>query len=230
MKVSILLPVYNESATIETIVEKIYSINWPIEFEVIIVDDGSTDGTPDKLSALKGRFPAIVLIEHRRNLGKGGAIKTAIKYSSGDIIAIQDADLEYEPSEIKKLIRPILEGQADVVYGSRFLNKKKPLSFNLLANRFLTFLVNLSVGLSLTDMETCQKVFKRKLVENMNIRSDRFGIEPELTIKFARRGARFIELPIQYNPRTYKEGKKITWWDGIKAIFAIIYFRFFDSF
>lgn len=225
---SIILPVYNEDKTIETIVERIYSIDWQIDFEVIVIDDGSIDQTPNKLNGIQERYPNLSVIRHDKNHGKGRAIKTGLDKAKGKIIAIQDADLEYDPAEIKELIRPILEEKADVVYGSRFKGKNNPniTLKSLFANKFLTLLTNLLTGLKLTDMETCQKVIKRELLNDITIVSKGFSIEPEITLKLFHKRARFAELPVSYKPRTYKEGKKINWSDGLKAIIAILYFYF----
>ncbi len=228
MLISILLPVYNEGDTIVQSVERIFSVDWPVEFEVIAVDDASSDDSAEKLQSLSERFENLYLYRHNRNEGKGAAIRTAISKARGEVIAIQDADLEYDPAELVKLAEPIFAGVADVVYGSRFLQDFESPRIHKLANKFLTGFSNLVTGLHLTDMETCQKVIRRELLDDIRIRSNRFGIEPEITAKLARKGASFLEMPISYQFRTYREGKKITWWDGIKACFAIIYFRFFD--
>ncbi len=228
MLLSILLPVYNESETIVQSVERIFSTDWPTDFEVIAVDDASSDDSLEKLHSLAKRFDNLYVYHHQQNQGKGAAIRTAISKAQGDVIAIQDADLEYDPAEIVKLAEPILAGLADVVYGSRFLCEFESPPIHKFANKFLTKFSNLLTGLNLTDMETCQKVIRKTLLNDIKIRSNRFGIEPEITAKLARKHPRFLELPISYKFRTYKQGKKITWRDGIKACFAIIYFRFFD--
>ncbi len=228
MLISILLPVYNESDTIVQSVERIFSVDWPTDFEVIAIDDASSDDSFEKLNKLADRFDNLHVYRHQQNAGKGAAIRTAISKAQGDVIAIQDADLEYDPAELVKLVEPVLAGLADVVYGSRFLQDFESPAIHKLANKFLTNLSNLLTGLKLTDMETCQKVIRKDLLDDITIRSNRFGIEPEITAKLARKRPRFLELPISYKFRTYKEGKKITWWDGIKACFAIIYFRFLD--
>ena len=219
---------YNENDTIVQSVKRIFSVSWPVDFEVIAVNDASSDGSSEKLDELAKRFDNLYVYHHRVNRGKGAAIRTAISHSRGDVIAIQDADLEYDPAELVKLLEPILAGLADVVYGSRFLQDFESPAVHKFANKFLTNFSNLFTGLNLTDMETCQKVIRREFLDGVRIRSNRFGIEPEITAKLARQKPRLIELPISYKFRNYEEGKKIGWWDGIKACFAIIYFRFFD--
>jgi glycosyltransferase involved in cell wall biosynthesis len=208
--------------------ERIFSVVWQIEIEVIAVNDASKDSSGKILSDLTQRYPNLRVIEHPANCGKGAAIRTALASAVGDIVAIQDADLEYDPNDLTTLLEPILTDKADVVYGSRFLKDCKSPKLHQFVNKCLTTLSNLFTGLTLTDMETCYKVFRRDLVKNMPLRSDRFGIEPELTAKLARLNVRFIELPISYAFRNYAEGKKITWWDGVKALTAIVYFRFWD--
>jgi len=228
MLLSILVPVYNESMTIVQILEQIFNIQWPTDIEVIAVDDASRDDTQNKLDTVKNRWPNLRIYQHSVNCGKGAAIRTALAHANGDIVTIQDADLEYDPAELVKLLKPILEDKADVVYGSRFLHGRQSPTFHRWVNAFLTRLSNLFTGLKLTDMETCYKVIRKSCLKDINIRSERFGIEPELTAKLVRKKARFCELPISYRFRNYAEGKKITWRDGFRAVFAIIYFRFHD--
>ena len=226
MKLSIIIPCYNEISTIDAIIQQVRAVSLPIEREIVIVDDFSTDGTRDFLKTLDD--PAVKVFFHDENQGKGAALHTGFANATGDIVLIQDADLEYDPREYPKLLQPILEGKADVVYGSRFLQDFDSPAVHKFANKFLTRLSNIFTGLHLTDMETCQKVIRREYLDGVRIRSNRFGIEPEITAKLAREKPRLIELPISYKFRNYEEGKKIGWWDGIKACFAIIYFRFFD--
>jgi len=223
-KLSILIPVFNEKHTIELIIEE----------EIIIVDDGSKDGTREILKKIEEkRIPEIKIFYNEKNMGKGATIQRALSYSNGDICLIQDADLEYNPEEYQNLLKPIISGDADVVYGSRFLpsHYARVLYFwHYLGNRFLTFLSNCFTNLNLTDMETCYKVAIGPLFRSIPIRSKRFGIEPELTSKFSKRKFRIYEVPISYKGRTYLEGKKITWWDGIKTLFTItLYWLLNDS-
>jgi glycosyltransferase involved in cell wall biosynthesis len=227
MKLSVLVPVYNEKGTIEQILKRIKSVD--IDKEIIVVDDGSTDGTKEVLSALKE--PGIKLIFHQKNLGKGAALRTAIKEASGDIVIFQDADLEYDPNDYASLIKPITEGMADVVYGSRMLGGKLQrvyMFWHKLGNNFLTFLVNLLYNTTLTDMETGYKVFKREVIKSLNLKSNDFAIEPEITAKIFKKKYRVYETSISYYGRNYEEGKKISWRDGFPAIWTILKYRFVD--
>jgi glycosyltransferase involved in cell wall biosynthesis len=225
---SIVIPAYNERPTVEELLRRVAAAPLPagVEREVVVVDDGSTDGTRELLRALAaaGEPLPFRLIEQPRNRGKGAAIRTGLAAAAGDFLVVQDADLEYDPREYPKLLQPILDGEADVVYGSRFLGGPHRALFfwHYLGNRFLTTLSNVFTDLNLTDMETCYKVFRREVLDGLELRSDRFGIEPELTAKVARRGARIYEVPISYRGRTYAEGKKIGWRDGLAAIWAIL--------
>lgn len=226
-KLSILIPVYNEKHTIELLLEEVIKAELPskIEKEIIVVDDGSTDGTREILKILEEKkMHSLKIFYNEKNMGKGAAISRALSYSTGDICLIQDADLEYNPKEYKNLLEPIISGDADVVYGSRFIpsHYARVLYFwHYLGNRFLTFLSNSFTNLNLSDMETCYKVAIGPLFRSIPIRSKRFGIEPEITSKFAKRKFRIYEVPISYKGRTYLEGKKITWWDGIKTLGTI---------
>ena len=227
MKLSVLVPVYNEKGTIEQILKRIKSVD--IDKEIIVVDDGSTDGTKEVLSALKE--PGIKVIFHQKNLGKGAALRTAIKEASGDIVIFQDADLEYDPNDYASLIKPITEGMADVVYGSRMLGGKLQrvyMFWHKLGNNFLTFLVNLLYNTTLTDMETGYKVFKREVIKGLNLKSNDFAIEPEITAKIFKKKYRVYETSISYYGRNYEEGKKISWRDGFPAIWTILKYRFVD--
>lgn len=226
MKATVIMPVFNERATIEEIIGRVLEV--PVDLELLIVDDASTDGTQEILSTIDDS--RIQVMKHPENRGKGAALRTAIPHATGDVIIIQDADLEYDPAQIPDLIGPIERGEADVVYGSRFSpgHKRSPLIWHYLANRSLTTLSNLLNGLKLTDMETCYKCVRRELLQGLKLRSDRFGIEPEVTAKLARKKARFHEVPISYASRDYSEGKKIRWSDGVAAVAAIIRYRFFD--
>jgi glycosyltransferase involved in cell wall biosynthesis len=222
MKLSVVVPVYNEVAFIEAVVERIRSV--PIPKEVVIVDDCSTDGTWDKLRLLHSA-DGVTVLHHDRNRGKGAALRTGFKAAGGDIVLIQDADLEYDPAEYPKLIKPIVEGKADVVYGSRFVGGEthRVLYFwHSVGNRFLTLLSNMLTNLNLSDMEVCYKAFRREVIERISIEEDRFGFEPEITAKVAKLGCRVYEVGVSYSGRTYAEGKKIGWKDGVWAIWCIL--------
>jgi glycosyltransferase involved in cell wall biosynthesis len=226
MKLSILIPVYNEEATIEQVIERVRQT--PYDKEIIVVDDGSSDGSRAKIQALveQGNIRAIV---HPHNQGKGAAVRTALTQATGDIVLIQDADLEYDPRDYAKLLQPILEHKSDIVYGSRFRGEGLAMLFwHMIGNRFLTTLTNILYNAALTDMETCYKVFRREVTSGIRLRSNRFGFEPEFTAKILKKGHRIYEVPISYAGREYSEGKKITWKDGVKAAGAILWFRFFN--
>ena len=234
MKLSILVPVYNERTLVERSLEAVLNAPVPenMEREVVVVDDCSTDGTSAILDRLAAANPNIRLHRHKVNQGKGAAVRTAIEQASGDFCLIQDADLEYDPNDYPKLLRPLLDGRADAVFGSRYLagEQMRILPYwHSQINKFLTRFSNMFCNLALTDMETCYKVFRTDLLKSIPIRSDRFGIEPELTMKCAKRKLRIYEVPISYHGRTYEEGKKIGWKDGLKAIGAILYFWLVDD-
>jgi glycosyltransferase involved in cell wall biosynthesis len=221
LKLSVIIPVYNEQATIREIYESVKAV--AIEKEIILIDDGSTDGSREILQSLKDDSTRIVL--HDRNLGKGAAVRSGLRHVTGDMVIIQDADLEYDPAQYPKLIQPILEGKADVVYGSRFVtgDYRRVLFFwHMVGNKLLTLLSNLFTNLNLTDMETCYKVFRREVLERITIEEDRFGFEPEITAKVAKLKLRIYEMGISYSGRTYVEGKKIGWKDGVSAVRCII--------
>lgn len=226
-RLSVVIPAYNERATIEEILRRVSNAPVPedVELEIVVVDDGSTDGTRELLreKTLEGD-PPFRLIEQEVNQGKGAAIRAGFRAATGDVLLIQDADLEYNPRDYPQLLQPILDDQADVVYGSRFLGGPHRVLFfwHSVGNRFLTMLSNMLTDLNLSDMETGYKAFRREVLEGLTLRSNRFGIEPELTAKVARRGARIFEVPISYWGRTYAEGKKIGWKDGVAAIWAIL--------
>ena len=227
MKLSVVIPVYNEHATIREILERVRAV--PLDKEIILVDDGSSDGSREILQGLAGD-ESVKVVVHNVNRGKGAALRSGFAQASGDIVIIQDADLEYDPGQYPKLIQPILDGRADVVYGSRFISgdSRRVLFFwHMVGNKLLTLLSNLFTNLNLSDMETCYKVFRRDLLERITIEEDRFGFEPEITAKVARLKARIYEMGISYAGRTYAEGKKIGWRDGLSAIRCIIKYNLF---
>ena len=233
MKLSIVIPCYNEINTIEEIIEKVLDVDVGMDKELIIVDDSSMDGTREWLSKLDGLGTSsgmINVVLHERNRGKGAALRTGFQHASGNIIIIQDADLEYDPGEYPKLLQPILDGNADVVYGSRFIGGEshRVLYFwHSLGNKFLTLLSNSFTNLNLTDMEVCYKVFKKDILKHFELKEDRFGFEPEFTAKISRNGFSIYEVGISYYGRTYAEGKKINWKDGLRAVYVILKYGFF---
>jgi len=228
MKLSIVIPAFNEADTILELIRRVREVPLAVEREIIIVDDFSTDGTRRLLEGLA--MEGIKVILHPKNMGKGSALRTGFAAAEGDIILVQDADLEYNPAEYPVLLGPILDGRADAVYGSRFLGGPHRVLYfwHSVGNRFLTMLSNLFSNLNLTDMETCYKVFRRDILRKIELKSKRFGFEPEVTIKLAKLKCRIYEVPISYSGRDYAQGKKIGWKDGVAALFHIIRFRFFD--
>jgi glycosyltransferase involved in cell wall biosynthesis len=222
------MPVYNEAATVEHIVARVLGSGYDVE--LIVVDDASTDGTAPALEGLAAAHPQVRVFHHDRNRGKGAALRTGFAHVTGDIVIIQDADLEYDPREYAKLIEPIIEDGADVVFGSRFLGGPHRVLYfwHAVGNRFLTLLSNCLNDLNLTDMETCYKAFRREVLDRIRLRADRFTFEPEFTAKVARAKCVIYEVPISYQGRSYAEGKKIGWKDGVTAIGAILRYRFFD--
>ena len=234
-RLSIVLPVYNEKETIATTIQRVVQAEAPLERELVIVDDFSRDGTREILPGIVAQMRAscltpIELVMHDHNQGKGAALRTGFKHATGDIILIQDADLEYDPRDYPLLLEPILDGYADVVFGNRFHGGSHRVLYfwHYVSNQALTFFCNMLTNLNLTDMEVGYKVFRREILDRVQFRSNRFGFEPEFTIKVARLGCRIYEVPIRYHGRTYEEGKKITWRDGVAAVWHILRFRFFE--
>jgi len=222
-EISVVIPCYNESSTIEELLDAVRASEIP-DKEILVVDDGSTDGTREKLRSLEGQ-PGLRVIFHERNQGKGAALRTGFQAATGDVVIVQDADLEYDPKEYPKLLAPIRAGKADVVYGSRFAGggAHRVLYFwHYAANKLLTLFSNMFTNLNLTDMETCYKAFRREVIQKIDLREERFGFEPEVTAKVARMGCRIYEVGISYSGRTYAEGKKIGWRDGLRAVWCIV--------
>jgi len=227
MKLSIVIPCYNEEKTIREIVNLVEKVNGP-DKEIIIVDDGSKDGSRDVLSKLSKEKPYLKVILNQKNSGKGATVREGYKHTTGDYVIVQDADLEYNPQDYKKLLAEVEKG-AQVVYGSRFAGDYQDMtSPHYLGNRFLTILTNLLYGTRLTDMETCYKLLPGNFVRSLKLRSDRFDFEPEITSKILKSGMKIVEVPISYEGRSWKEGKKITWRDGVHAVKTLIKFRFFE--
>jgi glycosyltransferase involved in cell wall biosynthesis len=226
MKLSVIIPVFNEKNTILEILDRVEKVKLDLEKEIIIIDDFSTDGTRELLKELEEKHK---IIYQEKNLGKGAAVKKGFLETNGDIIIIQDADLEYDPKEYNKLLEPILKGEAKVVFGSRFLNKHYPrYKLFYFGNKMLSFLFSVLYGQKVSDMETCYKVFIKEVLKGIEIKSNRFNFEPEITAKIIKAGYKIKEIPISYLSRSFSEGKKINWRDGISAIFSLIKYRFFD--
>jgi len=226
LKLSVIIPCYNEKDTIKEIVAQVLDVG--LAYEIIIIDDGSTDGTRDLLPALESDIVKVILKEH--NQGKGAAVSTGFQAATGDVFIIQDADLEYDPRDYHALIQPIQEGRAKVVYGSRFLGgpRKTMFFWNMVANKLLTLVTNILYNTILSDMETCYKVFRADVVRDINIRSRRFDFEPEVTAKVLKKRIRIYEVPISYNGREWNEGKKIHWYDGPIALWTLLRYRFMN--
>ncbi|MBD3203419.1 glycosyltransferase [Candidatus Woesearchaeota archaeon] len=230
-RISIIIPVYNEEKTILKILEKIEKVNIPIEKEIIVIDDFSDDGTKNILNK---KERDIKLVFHEKNLGKGAAVRTGLKHATGDIILIQDADLEYDPNDYSKLLEPIINNETKVVYGSRFLgenyekwsSQKNIIRSHLFGNKFLSFMTQILYSRKITDMETCYKVLSKDVLANINLEARGFELEPEITAKIINKGYDIVEVPINFNPRSFEEGKKINWKDGIKALYYLVKFRF----
>ena len=231
MKLTVLIPVYNEEATVAELIKKVKDVRInKVRKEILVINDGSTDKTNQILSKIRG----IKIITHNKNKGKGSAVRTGLKKATGDMLIIQDADLEYNPKDFKKLIDPILKGKSEVVYGTRLKNyplilfgeNKTPLPQNLIANKALTLFTNILYGSNLTDMETCYKVFSKKVYKDLNLVSKGFEIEPEITAKILLKKIKIVEVPIKVKPRGYEEGKKISWKDGFIAIYTLLKYRF----
>jgi glycosyltransferase involved in cell wall biosynthesis len=230
MKLSVIMPVYNERSTLRFVVERVLAV--PLEIELICVDDGSSDGSRELLSELSSEYPQLRIFLQPQNQGKGAALRRGIQEASGDFVIIQDADLEYDPDDYPTLLEPLIQGKADVVYGSRFLGSRphRVLYFwHSVGNRVLTLLSNCLTNINLSDMETCYKVFRREVIQSIPIAENRFGFEPEITVKIAKRHLRIYEVGISYWGRTYEEGKKIGWKDGFRALWCLLKYSFKES-
>jgi glycosyltransferase involved in cell wall biosynthesis len=227
MKLSVVIPVYNERATLRHLVERVLAV--PLELEVLCVDDGSRDGSREILAELQSQYPQVQVFLQPQNMGKGAALRRGIREATGEFVVIQDADMEYDPQDYPLLLGPLIQGKADVVYGSRFLGAAphRVLYFwHSVGNRLLTLLSNCLTNINLTDMETCYKVFRREVIQAIPIEEDRFGFEPEITVKVAKRRLRIYEVGISYWGRTYEEGKKIGWKDGVRAVWCLLKYSF----
>ena len=226
-KLSVIVPVFDERNTVVEIVRRMRAVELPLDLEIVIVDDGSTDGTRDVLRQLADS--TVRVINHDVNRGKGSAIRTGLEHVTGDLVLVQDADLEYDPEDWPKLLSPILRGKARVVYGSRFTGERRNMLFlHWVGNRFLSLVTNVLYNTTLSDMETCYKLFDRALLDGITLRAQRFEFEPEVTAKILRQGIRIYEVPISYTGREFDEGKKITWRDGFAALGTLVKYRFKD--
>lgn len=226
-KLSVIVPVFDERNTVVEIVRRMRSVDLPVDLEIVVVDDGSTDGTRDVLRQLADS--TVRVITHDANRGKGAAIRSGLAQVTGDLVLVQDADLEYDPEDWPKLLNPIMRGKARVVYGSRFTGERRNMLFlHWVGNRFLSLVTNVLYNTTLSDMETCYKLFDRSLLDGITLRAQRFEFEPEVTAKILRRGIRIYEVPISYTGREFDEGKKITWRDGFVALWTLVKYRFVD--
>jgi glycosyltransferase involved in cell wall biosynthesis len=224
-RLSVIVPVFNERNTVAEIVRRMRSVDLPVEREIVIVDDGSDDGTRDVLTQLGDS--TVRVVKHPVNRGKGAAIRTGLEHATGDVVLVQDADLEYDPEDWPKLLAPVLKGRARVVYGSRFTGERRNMLFlHWVGNRFLSLVTNILYNSTLSDMETCYKLFERNVLDGIQLRAERFDFEPEFTAKILRRGVRIYEVPISYAGREPHEGKKITWRDGVTALWTLVKYRF----
>jgi glycosyltransferase involved in cell wall biosynthesis len=223
MKLSVVMPIYNECATLRAVVARVLAV--PLELELLCVDDGSSDGSREILAQLGSQYPQVRILLQPHNMGKGAALRRGIREATGDFVIVQDADLEYDPADYPALLDPLIQGKADVVYGSRFLGSAphRVLYFwHSVGNKFLTLLSNSLTNINLSDMETCYKVFRREVIQSIAIEENRFGFEPEITVKVAKRRLRIYEVGISYWGRTYEEGKKIGWKDGMRALWCLL--------
>lgn len=222
---SVIVPVYNERATVAEIVRRMRAVEVPLLVDIIVVDDGSSDGTEKILATLQDS--TVRVVRHERNQGKGAAIRTGLKYARGDLLLVQDADLEYDPDDWHRLLEPVLKGRAEVVYGSRFTGERRNmLPLHWIGNRFISLVTNALYSSTISDVETCYKLLAREVISGMTIEASRFEFEPEITAKILRRGYRIYEVPISYAGREFSEGKKITWRDGFRALWTLVRYRF----
>jgi glycosyltransferase involved in cell wall biosynthesis len=231
VRLSVLVPVYNEEATVEDLLQRVLDADVSVEKELVLVDDASTDGTAERIEQFRTSHPEaeVKFIRHERNQGKGAAVRTAFEAAEGELALVQDADLEYDPSEYAMMLKPILDGRADVVFGSRFLGgpHRVHMFWHYVGNRLLTNVCNVLFNINLTDMETCYKVFRTEVLRGRKLRANRFGFDPEITARFCQAKARIYEVPISYSGRNYDEGKKITWRDGFVVLWTLLRCRLF---
>lgn len=229
MKLSIIIPVYNEKKTIEEIIRRVKSVKLSlgVKKEIIVVDDYSTDGTREILKKITQ--PGIKIFYHQKNQGKGAAVRTGLSHATGDYLIIQDADLEYDPQDIPRLLKPVLVGKAEVVYGSRFTGERRNMFFwHMMGNKFLSFVTNLLYNTTLSDMEVCYKLFSKNALEGVSLKKNRWGFDPEITVKVLKKGIKIYEVPISYAGREFSEGKKISWKDGLRILWVLFKYRFLN--